>query len=150
MRIWKKKKNDEKPVEATPREKEKARHKRYEQSEKGKARKKRYQEEHQSEITRKLKEKEELEQQERLVAFSNYFSLDIGEMRRYIELKKNGVDIWERNSKYAKFVQIFQTGIYPEDMRISMVATRRTVPGNNQFSVPSPRRNRSAGSIDYW
>ncbi|GAJ02338.1 unnamed protein product, partial [marine sediment metagenome] len=92
------------------------------------------------------------------------FNLDIGEMRRYIELKKNGVDIWERDSRYAKFIQIFQTGIYPEDMKVTIVATRKTVSGNNELSFPKQdppwkvlqdwkRRHRgdpSVRSIDYW
>lgn len=149
--FWKKKKNDEKPVEATPREKERARQKKYQQSKKGKASKKRYLEKHQTELTKKRKEKEEIERQKRLVVFSRHWSLDVWEMRRYMKLKENGVDIWDRDVKYAKFIQIFETGKYPQEMRISMVATRRTVPGTDQFHLPKqPVRNPSARSTDYW
>ncbi len=131
-------------------QKEKARHKRYEQSDKAKARKKRYLEKNQTEITRKRKEKEEIEYQGKLKAFCRHWRLDFWLTKSYIEMKKNGVDIWARSMKYAKFIDIFETGKYPPEMRISMVAKRRTVPGTDQFSVPSPGPNRSARSIDYW
>ena len=131
-------------------QKEKARHKRYERSDKAKARRKRYLEKNQTEITRKRKEKEELEYLGRLKAFCRHWGLDFWLTQRYIEMKKNGVDIWARDVKYAKFIDIFETGKYPQEMRISMVATRRTVPGTDQFSVPSPGRNQRARSIDYY
>lgn len=142
-------------------QKEKARRERYENSDKAKERKKRWREKNQSEIMKKRKEKEELERQGRLGAFCRHWTLDIGVMNHYMELKKNGVDIWARDAKYAKFIQIFQTGIYPQEMRISMVAKYRTVPGTDQLSFPKQdppwkvlqeykRRNPSVGSIDYY
>lgn len=138
MRIWKRKKHDEK----------------YEQSDKAIARKKRYREKHETEISKKRKEKDEIERQKRLEAFSRHFNLDVWEMRRYIGLKKNGVDIWTRDARYAKFVQIFETGIYPQEMRVNITAKYRMVPGTDQFSIPKqPQRpfNRgSVKSIDYW
>lgn len=131
-------------------QKEKARHKRYEATDKAKARKKRYLEKNQTEITRKRKEKEEIEYQGKLKAFCRHWGLDIYLTQRYIEMKKNGVDIWARDEKYAKFIDIFETGKYPQEMRISMVARRRTVPGINQFSVPKQRRDGSVGSQDIY
>lgn len=132
-------------------QKEKARHKRYEQSDKAKARRKRYLEKHQTEITEKRKEKKEIEYLGKLKAFCRHWSLDFWLTQRYIEMKKNGVDIWDRSVRYAKFIDIFETGKYPQEMRISMVAKRRTVPGSDQFHLPKqPVRNPSARSIDYY
>lgn len=132
-------------------EKRKARQKKYHQTEKGKARKKRYVEKNQTELTKKRKAQEKISRQGRLAAFCRHFELDVGIFQSLEEIKANGVDIWAKNAKYAKFIQIFQTGVYPEDMRINIVATRRTVPGTDQFHLPKqPVRNPSARSTDYY
>ncbi|MBA7494990.1 hypothetical protein ES702_05569 [subsurface metagenome] len=135
-------------------EKRKARQKKYQQSKKGKVSKKRYLEKNQTEITQKRKAKEKRNRLGRLEAFCRHWELDVGIFQALEEMKEKGVDIWTRNPKYAKFIQIFQTGIYPEDMRVSITAKYRTVPGENQFSLPKQRQpafNRgSARSSDYY
>lgn len=132
-------------------EKRKGYDEKYEQSDKAIARRKRYLEKHETEISKKRKEKDEIERQGRLEAFCRHFNLDVWEMRRYMELKKNGVDTWARDARYAKFIQIFETGIYPQEMRVNITAKYRMVPGTDQFSIPKqPVRNPSARSTDYW
>lgn len=132
-------------------EKKKTRQKRYEKSDKAIARRKRYLEKHQTEITRKRKEKEEIEYLAKLKAFCRHWMLDFWLTQRYLEMKKNGVNIWDKDVKYAKFIDIFQSGKYPQEMRIDMSAKYRTVPGTDQFHLPKqPVRNPSARSSDYY
>lgn len=160
--FWKKKKKDEKQERPDKAGDRKKYDKRYENSDKAKARKKRYREKNQSEISKKRKEQEKIKREREKEAFCRHFNLDVWIFRGLEKAKENGIDIWAREPRYAKFIQIFQTGVYPEDMRVTMVATRKTVPGTDQFHLPKQdepwrvlqawnrRNNPSVKSIDYW